>query len=241
MAIANPNCMSYWYPRILVMRGSKEEVLMPETDMFAFDADALGKHWERGTLADTDIVEFFMQYCGQGETAFLRNGHTSGKHDWENACYLPGDITKEELARHIHNIFEFSLMHSIGRSNYWAIRKYILPELIATSASGMPLAAEYRFFVRNGEIVHSQPYWCPGNVDTQVTLDQLKSAYLILDKMIEEPATIAARVGRQLCLEYSDWSVDMMLGKDGKWYFIDAALAVQSFKWSGEWDQEITN
>lgn len=237
LAVMDPNCISYWYPRILAL---KEEILMPPTDLFAFDFDAACIHWEKGTLATTDLVAFFMQYCGNGVTNFIRNGHTSGKFDWAEACYIPGDITTEQMAQHIHNIIGFHLMHGIGRTNYWAIRQYIQPEILGVMENGMPLAAEYRFFVEDGQIVHQQPYWCPGNADKNVSLESLQSAYAILDQLVAEPRDVALRIGTELGREFRGWSVDMMLGKNGRWYFIDAALAHQSFKWSGQWEKELT-
>lgn len=215
---------------------------MPHTDLYAVDFETICTQWEGGTLDQSPLIDFLMNYSGKGTPNFIRDGHTSAKHDWYNTCFVAPDITRDRMVDQVANIIGFNLIHGIGRTNYWAIRQYVEPETLGTTAYGMPLAAEYRFFYHNGEITHVQPYWCPENVDTQVTLDQLKSGYELLDQMIEIPKEIAMRVGRLIATEYPSWSIDVMLTKKGDWLFIDAARAEQSFRWSGKWDQkEVTN
>lgn len=81
----------------------------------------------------------------------------SQKYYWEEACYIPRASDKEKLASVVQRFLD---LQGSDLNEGLVFREYIaLKELSSHPLSGMPLAKEYRIFIKNGQIMSVYPYW----------------------------------------------------------------------------------
>jgi hypothetical protein len=167
---------------------------------------------------------------------FLRTGQGSGKHDWGRCCFVghPDDI----IARVI-GLVEWSCMVDFMGLRYdvFAAREMLPVEPVAVLSryNGMPLVAEVRGFVSNGEAQCLHPYWPTGSIrqgmgDVPADFDD------IVARSRPTPEEIAAHVrpllDRVAAAFAGDgaWSVDVLKTRAG-WFVTDMAEAERSFHW----------
>lgn len=160
-----------------------------------------------------------------GYPCFLRTGQTSGKHNWENTCFLPN---AEALEQHVVNIIEFSeCAQLVGLAcDVWAVREMLPTEPVglAPGYGNMPLCREFRFFVADGEVRCWHPYWPIGS------LEQSGADIALHDKLSSTDDyvgafTLAHKSARAIA---GAWSVDVLKTSRG-WYVTDMAEAAKSY------------
>ena len=189
---------------------------------------------------------------GFGFPAFLRTGLTSGKHRWNETCFL---TSRHDIPQHVANLVEYSeLADFIGlATDVWVVRE-LLPTkpLITLPAYGdMPVCREFRVFVKDGKAVCSHGYWpmraliegCPlrprqfpcgiddddwSEPAERIVPDNLQAIYeeLCCGAEFEYWIAMAEAAGAAVG---GSWSVDVLQDKNGKWYVTDMAEAGKSF------------
>jgi hypothetical protein len=227
--------LSYWFPQLAAsgLPVPKTKILrMPvaaQEDIWAaFD----GKDGSDGGAAMKQFAAEVAAVAAEfGYPFFLRTDLTSGKHNWENTCFVPAAI---DIPRHIFAIVEFSeCADIIGLAwDTWVIRELLptLPLGICPNYGNMPVCREFRFFVDDGKVRCWHPYWPKhaledGGADLIVAIDYDK-----LCDMGDAAAglyVLAEKAGRAVG---GSWSIDILETRRG-WYVTDMAEAHKSFHW----------
>jgi ATP-grasp domain, R2K clade family 3 len=229
------NDLRFWYPRLRGLEG----VVTPRTEIITTTADL----W---LLLDGRLPEGFEAFLAQlgeapqliGYPVFLRTGHTSGKHRWRGTCFLE---RPEDLAAHVVNLVEYTAMADIPVATIasWAVREFVPMVAPFTAFDGLPIAPERRWFVRDGEVLCSHPYW-PTDSIRNPSVPEAHARRLLLD-LNEftgdrvELAKMRPAVERVAAAFDGGWSVDFCLAKTGVWYLIDMAEMDRSWHWPGCW------
>jgi hypothetical protein len=230
---ADRTALSYWFPKVLAAG-----LPVPKTNIIQMSDDAhrtIAVHlW--GEDADPSPVAAFVETlkataAGFGLPFFLRTDHTSGKHDWDRACFV---ADPNELTTHVYTIAEYSeLAGLIGMP--W--RKWVVREMLPTKPVGfcpvyrnMPVCKEFRFFVDGEKIECFHPYW-PRHALRQggCELSSEEYAELCDPGDVGELSRIASRAGGAVG---GRWSVDLLETERG-WFLTDMAEADKSFHWDG--------
>lgn len=182
-----------------------------------------------------------------GYPLFVRTDKASGKHDWENSCYV---ASPDKLWSNIYRVVEFNEMADILGLAPEALvfRRYISLEAPFKAFYGkMPVAKERRYFVRNGKLKCHHPYWPEDAIsewwETAKELTTIRPGKLELlpedwrkilaelNKETQEEIDLltayAEEIGQAIGAGY--WSVDFAKGQDGTWYFIDMAEGERSW------------
>jgi len=187
---------------------------LPATDAIV---DARGRMWWMAVINAMDDI---------GYPAFVRGDMAAAKHQWRDTCHVP---TSAELQQHIAAIIEDNTLQGLTDSGL-ALRKYIAPDAEFAAFHGrLPIGRERRLFVDQGRVVCWHPYWPAGAIlapDRDDWEYRLAEANTMSEDEIELLIGYAERIAERL---EGYWSLDFMLGADGTWYFIDAALGHDSW------------
>lgn len=231
---ADKNCLTYWFPKI-----REAGLPVPLTHMASMPEDAAMDLWTKFDNKPCNgrfdaWVEMLKPAAETiGFPLFLRSGHTSGKHEWKNTCFVP---SVEQLGPHIAQICYFSECMSMGGELSWS--KWALREFLPTEPVGicpgyddMPICKEFRFFVDGGQVKCFHPYWpvlslvrggAAISIEAYADLCEIDDDY---DELID----LAEKAGRAVG---GAWSIDFLHTKRG-WILTDMALAQQSWHWEG--------
>lgn len=244
----NENCLSYWFPKLLAAGlpvPKTKIVAMPEAAREAMFMPLDGK--PIGEAAFPFLAELRTAVEEIGTPCFLRTGQTSGKHNWKDTCYLH-DVAN--LESHVIRLIEFSeICDFIGLPwDVWCVRELLptVPLMTADLYGGMPVCREYRFFVNDGEVVCSHPYWpleslvdgmskCPENLrELYRSMSKAKSKGdapddWYFDGVPSDLQSLAVRASKAVG---GFWSVDILDTERG-WYVTDMAHADRSWHWPG--------
>ena len=223
--------LAYWYPKV------KHLVPTPKTEIVETDCNLIEildgeapNEW-RGFIEDMRVAIGRLGGC----PVFLRTGHTSNKHEWSDTCYL-ADV--KDLGQHIYNLVEFSeCVDMIGLPYKTWIERELLPVMpVFYAFKGMPITQEFRYFVKDGEVDHRQPYWPPeaflkSYSNAEKEWEKLLAEISVLDKVSDKELTaMTEKIGKALG---GYWSVDWLLTDRG-WYMTDMAEGAMSYKWQAE-------
>lgn len=223
------NDLKYWYPKI------KDIVPTPKTEIVGADDIEFIKMLDdkpvEGLKNFIDKMKIAINKIG-GIPCFIRTGQTSGKHDWENTCYL-ADIKK--LGKHIFKLVEFSFMADLFGLpvNTWVARE-LLPTkpLFKAFWGNMPITRELRLFVDNEKIMHRQPYWPAEAIEGYCKEKDWRDKIYEIQRFdnVDEMRKL-----EKMTIEINKsvpgyWSVDWLDTKNG-WYMIDMAVGEDSYKW----------
>jgi hypothetical protein len=162
-----------------------------------------------------------------GSPFFLRTDETSGKHNWEDTCFVK---KPEDVLSHLYAIAEFSeCADFLGLPwHTWAIRELLptIPFGVCPHYGNMPICREFKFFVEDGIVKCYHPYW---------PLDSLEQGgaqgidYEALCKLPDDVNLhdLAVRAGKAAP---GSWSIDILETKRG-WFVTDMAEARASYHW----------
>ena len=221
--------LSYWFPRL-----EAAGIPVPRTILLDMPREAIGETWDvlDGSRAPRPHLEAFADQVADaartvGLPAFLRTDHTSGKHDWQRTCRL---VAPQQVLRHVMALIEYShLVDMIGLPfDKWAVREFLPTRPVGhcPNFGYMPVVKEYRFFVRDGEVVCWHPYWSEGALrQGGVVFDQghdVDSLHALDD--LAQLEKLASAAGEAVG---GEWSVDL-LQTDRGWYVTDMAEAHRS-------------
>lgn len=208
----NHNSMLYWFNRI-----SNLDIPMPHSIFCDLD----------------DSVGIKNAAESMGYPCFLRTDLCSGKHDWKQSCYLADSIS---IQQHMDKVLEANVRwQMLGiEPQAFVIREFLNLDTAFTAFCGdMPVNRERRYFVKDGHVECSHPYWPssafnnhPARMAHAADWD---SQLAILNNRDNTEACLsdyAALVGSELG---GYWSIDFARDVHGKWWLLDAALGDNSY------------
>lgn len=220
------NSMFYWYP-IVEQCGIKspKTVLVPfkgTLDFCIFDG-------KKSKSYSAFISQLEKEAEKIGYPLFMRSDEASNKFEWSNSCYVE---SKEKLYGNLLNILEMIEMSMGLGFRGVALREFLTLESTFTSHRGMPVAKEFRLFIRNGKLECIHPYWPkvaitrPSAEDYATKLDVLRQFTSDdLNAILKELSKFENKLP-----EY--WSVDFCKTTKGEWYLTDMAIGEQSYHWA---------
>lgn len=233
----NPTMLSHWCPLI-----KAAGLPIPDTTIIPGLTAEETWDWADGDAPPSSLGKIAETVRAAGEAygfpCFLRTGLTSGKHDWNDTCFLRDPRTVEA---HLYQLVEFSCMADlIGlECSEFVVRKLLPSISVFTAFKGMPVAREIRYFYEGGRISGWAPYWPadsiqnPSRDDWRERLEVLQaftSRDLETTAALAERAAVAASSGG-LC---ADWSIDLLHVRDGSefgaWFVTDMADAARSYR-----------
>ncbi len=149
--------------------------------------------------ADFAAIRACAAQLGAGG-AVLKDYVKSQKHYWNEACYIPDATDGERVEAVVRRFLELQGPELNGGLVF---RSYVpLKILGAHPQSGMPLAAEFRSFWLNGELVLSHKYWAElTSFEAELPLDWMKSLVRQIDS--------------------SFFTMDVAMREDGTWVVIE--------------------
>lgn len=224
--------LSYWFPKI-----EAAGLPVPRTKIMAMPLKTQEQIWaafdgEEGPNPGS-LLAFSKEIAAAAEPFgfpfFLRTDHTSGKHSWEQTCFV---AKAADIASHLYAIAEFSeCCDMLGIPwSVWVVREFLptIPLGTCPAYGNMPLCREFRFFVDDGWVRCGHPYWPMESLErggADVSLyDKLSSLH-----DYETAFALAKKVARTI---EGAWSVDILETAKG-WYVTDMAEAHKSFHWEG--------
>lgn len=221
----NRTSLLYWYPKI-----KRLGIPMPKTR--CVNTPNVYSILDGKLLPDKTPQAIIAAGRAIGYPLFLRTDLMSGKHLWEDTCYVPDE---KALFRHIFAVVEDNACKSWGENDPVALvfREYIPLVSAFTAFKGLPIAKERRYFVRDGKAECHHAYWFEGAIEQWFEPpSELDWRDLLEEMNREEPAEVvlltdwAERVGAVL---RGYWSVDFALAQDGRWLLIDMAEGARSW------------
>lgn len=220
------NSMLYWWPFL-----EHVDVPMPRT-IIVWTGKKIFQEILDGKAFPSYLAKMFQVAAKEiGYPLFIRTDHASGKHDWENSCYVS---SAENLLRNIIGVVEFNEIAGFLGLNYNAIifREYIsLNAPFKAFHGNLPIAKERRYFVDNGKVICHHPYWVEDAIEKTIKKPpDWKKLLRKINQENEEEVYIltkyAEKIGEML---RGYWSIDFAQDQGGTWYFIDAALGENSW------------
>jgi hypothetical protein len=228
---ADHTALSYWFPKVEAAGlpvPLTRTAHMPKEVMLAVGAVMWGEEADDSGLK-VFADELRAAASGVGTPFFLRTDHTSGKHQWDSACFVSDPAAIE---RHIYQIAEYSEMAGFLGLPWlvWAVREMLptMPVSVCPNYGNMPVCKEFRFFVDGGTVECFHPYW-PRYALEQGGCDLSDDEFSTLCDPgdIGALSALASRAGAALG---GRWSVDLLETERG-WFLTDMAEAHKSFHW----------
>jgi hypothetical protein len=117
--------------------------------------------WLR-TEPDVSIEEVMKALRPFGDKpVIIKDFVKSRKHEWNEACYIPCASDRLAVERVVRRFLQ---LQGEDLNEGLVFREFLEFEpLTSHSKSGMPLVKEFRFFVLDGQIILSAPYWEEGD------------------------------------------------------------------------------
>lgn len=231
------NDLAYWFPRI-----EAAGLPVPKTRLVSTNVDLMSL-LDGVEPEDFNVFEAYLRAAAEeiGYPCFLRTGHTSGKHDWRDTCYVPN---AEALGRHIVALVEASALAGIMGlpTDTWAVRELIpnVPLFTLDDYCGMPFVPEWRLFANETDLVHWQPYWPLDAIEegrpSAPNWREIVSDFFVAastDQTLRDLSLMAVRAA-QAC-DGGLWSVDFLWSAvTGTWWLTDMADGDRSFRYDPE-------
>lgn len=209
----NKNSLLYWWPKIKDL-----DIPVPKTAITSLEVDAVRQ------------AAFELGY-----PVFIRTDLCSGKHDWKNSCYVDRESKIEaNLEKVIESNLRWRMLGIEPRAV--CVREFLCLETAFLAFIGdMPVNKERRYFIENGKVICSHPYWPRtvfNNHPARMVADldwetKLEAANLwdATEVILQEYAVKVSKVIDGF------WSIDFAKSVDGIWYLLDMALGENSYHW----------
>jgi len=226
----NKNSMFYWWPLIEDLPIPKPKtILVKHEGAFKGKLSYAPFRGEPDPYFDKLVEEVKKAAKEIGYPVFIRSDQTSAKFEWKNTCYVESE---EQIRRNILNILEFTAMTFTLSFFGIAVREFLELDWRFTSHKGMPVAAERRYFVKDGKVICWHPYWPPASIRNPSIdnwLEVLKELQTPTEGEVELLTHYAELIGERLG---GYWSIDFCRHKNGTWYLTDMALGKDSYHWA---------
>lgn len=226
----NKSSMFYWWPKIAFLPIPKPRtILIRHEGAFKgkLSYDPIDRKPEQ--YFDEMLIKVQEAADKMGYPIFIRSDEYSGKHGWENTCYVE---RRDQLGPHILQILEETAMIDLSFFGI-AVREFLQLDWRFKSHSGkMPVAAERRYFVRDDRVECWHPYWPPASIEEpsiknwQELLKELQTAN---EGEVELLTGYAKLIGKTLG---GYWSVDFCRTIRNEWYLTDMAEGEKSYHWA---------
>jgi len=229
------NSMTYWCPLIRNL-----PIPQPKTIIVKLRAD----YWDIMAVCDGDgaaietQMDEIQEACDAiGTPLFLRTSHTSGKHSWNDTCYV-SDFSK--IRQHISALVVDTAWKEIGIEAL-VFREYIEMNSTFTAFRGkMPVNPERRYFIRDGKIQCHHPYWVEESIaesdkpfaaiGKSNLVPNWRELLAVLNTETPEEVVLLSKYALVVAdVLHGYWSVDFCMAKDENWYLIDCALGESSW------------
>jgi hypothetical protein len=209
----NQNSLCYWWPKVKNLG-----IPVPRTIITSLDVESAG-------VAATHI----------GYPVFLRTDLCSGKHDWNQSCYVDNP---SKMAHNFDKVVESNVRWQMLGINPQAavVREFLDLETAFTAFIGdMPINKERRYFVENGRVLCGHPYWPESAFNNHPArmangFDWERKLARLNERDSSESILEDYAVAVSKSLE-GFWSVDFAKGREGSWYLLDMALGKNSYHW----------
>lgn len=233
----NSNSMLVWWPKIKDLG-----IPVPKTEFVPIAREETLESVCDGTPLTPGVKDSIAQVRNLADSfgypVFMRSDLSSGKHSWKNTCFVR---KADSIESNILTLCGEHELWTLLGLNYKAIvvREFLELETAFTAFSGdMPINKEFRFFIKNGEVICYHFYWpeeafnshparMAGTPDYKVKLRELNQLSEQEDKLLNSYARTVGAVMPEF------WSVDFAKGKNGVWYLIDMAVGENSYHWPG--------
>ena len=225
--------MLHWWPKIqglglplpgtVIVELTREECV----DLWGFVTAQEDEHREVEGLP-VDLVDR-LQGAAEwiGYPLFMRTDQASGKHEWKDTCYVEKG---EDLIGHLSNLLMWHEMANLVGLPWQAVVFRELLHLRSTFAAfnGMPVAAERRYFVRDGAVICHHPYWVKEAIEQGHGLEPLpkgwkKKLWRLNCETVREATILPGLAERFSRAVEGYWSVDFAQDIGSNWWLIDAA------------------
>ena len=227
--IPNKNDLAYWYP-ILQRSG----VLTPRTQIVMWPGTGSDNLM---AMLDGHQIPSFAPFVAQLEAAvheiglpcFLRNGHGSDKHSWDQTCFIEA---VKDLPSHVFALVEWLGMIDLW-TDTWAVREYLPTKPVFYAFRGTPICREFRVFYVKGRVQCIHPYWPDAAIYNPSRPDWKDLLKDISQLACPEKKMLCELTGQALQEFDGDWSIDWLWIEEKGWYAIDMADAERSYHWEG--------
>ncbi len=227
----NKDSMLYWYPQIKDL-----DLLMPKTEMIVIPTKKLIKLINNKEDTERFLSEYKEKILERakkiGYPLFMRTDQMACKHDWKNTCYVPSE---KDLINHLFRLVDGNFcvdMFGEAEPNAIVFREFLELDWSFKAFADMPIAREFRFFIRDGTVECRHPYWPPNAIRRPSIDDWLD---ILRKQSILKPSekTLLDNYSKTIGNVLSGyWSVDYCRTREGLWYLTDMALGEQSYHWS---------
>lgn len=204
---------------------------MPKTEIILTRKDPF-KWWgflddDKLSQKDLKILHETANYLGY--PLFMRNSYTSGKHNYEDTCFVPNEAV---LERHLYRIVEDSALHDQPMTSI-ILREFLELDFKFYAFRGFRVAPERRYFIDHGKVSCHHPYWVQDAIVFRPGTEPVPGWEDMLTEMNEETddeiALLTGYAEKIAAILEGAWSLDFAKSRSGLWYFIDAAEASKSW------------
>jgi len=232
-----PSSACYWLPK-----ARSHKLLVPSTRFVNVPSDYLAvvggdehirpdtaRHWSD---AISRIHAAAMTIGGY--PVFLRTDLASAKHSGPAAYRIEKRERIDPAMRETLEDNELKWLNPYA----FLVRKWLNLEFAFVAFDGHPIAREWRFFATKDRIVCRHFYWPEDSIRFYHGIIEPAGwkaalAHFSSEAPPSELDAVALKFAA-VCDRASMWSVDFAKARDGKWWFIDAAVAEDSaHPWDG--------
>lgn len=234
---ANNNSFFYWYPFVkdlsisqpetILVRFPKDELhkyLNPESDVFMGQSVELVK----------EAIKDLGKEVGVDYPVFIRTDQSSGKHQWDETCFVESEAKLERCLCEIMLFNHLADMMGLPFTGF-VVREYIEMDSLYRAFGNMPVNPERRYFIKDGEVVCHHPYWFEGAIgDCSYHKTPLPENWKELSATMnfesDDEILLLSNHAKKIAKVLDGfWSVDFCKSRDGLWYMIDMAMGEQSW------------
>ena len=216
--------MLVWYPKIKDL-----PIPQPKTEIVMLDQRELDRMIEENLPQSVvDKVKPIAEKIGY--PCFIRTDLASGKHAWENSCFVDNP---DVLRKHIFEVISFNLMADIFGLDFKAIiiREYIPMDSKYTAFYGqLPINPERRYFIENGTVLCHHPYWIEEAIE-EPSVPNWRELSKEMNYESPEEIKLLTSYSELVAKQFSKktLSIDYCKAKDKRWILIDMATASRSW------------
>lgn len=232
------NDLADWYP-VLAATGAPT----PRTEIVRTDVDLTALLHAVSPDGLSDLVGQVTDAAGRiGFPAFLRTGHTSGKHDFARTAFLrsPADVLP-----HISALVEVSALATDDGlpTDTWVVREFLPIQPAFLAFRGLPVTAERRYYFNAlGQVTGHHPYWSPQALADghprgprgPLAVGDWRQALDVLNTEGEEEVAHLSALTAHIADAFryqGAWSVDYLYTLDRGWVVIDMARFEDTDVW----------
>jgi hypothetical protein len=251
------NSIFTWYPLIKDVVPTPDTTLIPQYKKYGAAKDHPFKSLDDALLYKKPSTDPGMRYLVNeacraahlyGYPVFIKSDQLANKHDWIDSCFVTSD---EQMEAGIKNIVEFTMMLMMGPDfRGLAVRRFIELDWKFHAFNGMPVAREFRFFIKNGDVQCWHPYWFPAalrNIDDEDWMPKLREIQKLSSGEHSMLVTLCKQISHAvepLGAKDNYWSIDWCQSKEGalqnpdgsysggRWYMTDMATGENSFHYT---------